>query len=162
MTTANKPGATTLHLQGDREVVLTRSFDAPRQLVWDAYTRPEHLQKWMLGPDGWSMPVCEHDLRDGGTHRMVWRKSDGAEMEIKGSYREVTPPVRIVSTESWGPDWPETVNTLVFSEANGRTTVTTTILYSSKEIREAALKTGMKEGMEMSYSRLEAYLATLA
>src|SRR5829696_3261798 len=120
--TANKVGATTYTTPSDREVVATRVFDAPRRLVWEAWTTPAHLQQWMLGPeDGWTMPVCEIDLRPGGAQRFVWRKADGAEMEIRGVYREVTPPERLVFTESWGGDWPEALNTLVLTEEEGRT-----------------------------------------
>jgi uncharacterized protein YndB with AHSA1/START domain len=115
----------------------------------------------MLGPEGWTMPVCEIDLRPGGGWHFVWRKSDGSEMEMRGAYREVTPPERLVHTESWGGDWPETLNTLVLTEEGGKTTSTQTILYPSKEARDAALKTGMKEGASQSLDRLEEYLRTI-
>jgi uncharacterized protein YndB with AHSA1/START domain len=82
-------------------------------------------------------------------------------MEMRGEYREVKPPERVASSESWGPDWPETLNTVVFSEQAGKTTVTITLLYASKEGRDAALKTGMKQGMALSYERLENYLTRL-
>jgi uncharacterized protein YndB with AHSA1/START domain len=146
----------------DREIVITRVFNAPRRLVFKAWTDPEYLPHWMLGPDGWTMPVCEIDLRPGGAWHFVWRRADGTEMAMRGVYREVTPPERLVSTESWGGDWPETVNTLSLSEKEGKTTVAMTVLYPSKEARDAALKTGMKEGMSQSYDRLEAYLRTKA
>jgi uncharacterized protein YndB with AHSA1/START domain len=145
----------------EKEIVVTRVFDAPRRLVFEAWTNPKHLPKWMLGPEGWTMPVCEIDLRPGGAWHIVWRKSDGAELEMRGAYREVAPPERLVSTESWGGDWPETLNTLILSEENGKTTATSTMLYPSKEARDAALKSGMKEGMSSSYDRLEQYLASL-
>jgi uncharacterized protein YndB with AHSA1/START domain len=145
----------------DREIVVTRVFDAPRRLVFEAWTNPRHLPRWMLGPEGWTMPVCEIDLRPGGAWHFVWRRSDGTEMEMRGVYREITPPERLVSTESWGGDWPETLNTLILSEEGGKTTSTVTILYPSKEARDAALKTGMKEGMSQSFDRLNEYLASL-
>jgi uncharacterized protein YndB with AHSA1/START domain/DNA-binding transcriptional ArsR family regulator len=160
--TANKPDVTTFTTPSDREIVVTRVFDAPRRLVWEAWTSPEHLPHWMLGPEGWTMPVCESDLRQGGAHRCVWRGSDGTEMEISGVYREIRPPERLVSTESWGGDWPETLNTLIFTEEDGKTTVTLTVLYPSKEARDAALKTGMKEGMSAGFNRLDEYLRTMA
>jgi uncharacterized protein YndB with AHSA1/START domain len=116
----------------------------------------------MLGPSGWTMPVCEIDLRPGGAWHFVWRKSDGTEMEMRGVYREVTPPERLVATESWGGDWPETVNTLVLSEKDGQTTVTQTVLWPSKQARDRALETGMKSGMTQSFDRLAEYLGTLA
>ena len=113
MDAANKVGATTFTTPTDREIVTTRTFDAPRRLVWEAWTSPEHLPHWMTGPPGWTMPVCEIDLRPGGAWHFAWRNADGAEMAMRGVYREVVPPERLVSTESWGGDWPETLNTLV-------------------------------------------------
>ena len=146
----------------DREIVMTRAFNAPRGLVWDAYTSPNLLPRWMLGPDGWTMPVCEVDLRPGGEWHFVWRRSDGSEMGMRGAYKEITPPERLVSTESWGGQWPETLNTLVLSEKGGRTTITSTVLYPSKEARDAALQTGMKEGVSQSFDRLAECLRTMA
>lgn len=146
----------------DVEVVLTRVFDAPRHLVWEAFTSPRHVSAWMLGPEGWTMPVCEMDVRPGGAWHFVWRKADGVEMDMRGSYREVTPPERLVHTERWGPEWPETINTLTLVEHSGRTTIKQAVLYPSKEARDAALKTGMKEGAAQSYDRLEAVLKRLA
>jgi uncharacterized protein YndB with AHSA1/START domain len=140
---------------------MTRVVDAPRRLVFDAWTNPEHVPHWMLGPEGWTMPVCEIDLRPGGAWHFVWRRSDGTEMGMHGMYREITPPARLVSTESWGGDWPETLNTLILSEEAGRTTITTRILYPSKEARDAATQTGMKEGAAASFERLAEYLRTM-
>lgn len=154
--------ATTITTPSDREIVITRTFAAPRQLVFDAYTQPEHIQRWMLGPEGWTMPVCENDLRPGGTWHFVWRKDDGNEMEMRGVYREVVPPARIVNTEAWGGDWPETLNTLTFTEENGHTTLECTVLYPSQAARDAALQTGMSEGIDISYNRLDEVLASLA
>lgn len=154
--------ALTVTTPTDREIVITRAFDAPRRLVFEAYTNPEHLPHWMLGPQGWTMPVCEIDLRPGGAWHFGWRHSDGSQMEMRGIYREVTPPERLVSTESWGGDWPETVNTLTLAEENGQTTITCRILYPSKEARDAALKTGMKEGMALSFNRLAERLGAMA
>jgi len=107
------------------------------------------------------MPVCEIDLRPGGSWRYVWRKDNGAEMEMSGTVREVVRPERLVTTEKWGPEWPETVNTVVLTEEGGQTTITLTITYPSKEAREAALATGMKDGTELSFARLEQLLGTL-
>jgi uncharacterized protein YndB with AHSA1/START domain len=89
----------------DREIVVTRVFNSPRNLVFDAWTNPKYLPHWLLGPDGWTMPVCEIDARPGGSWHFVWRHSNGQEMEMRGVYREVQRPERIVSSESWGPDW---------------------------------------------------------
>jgi len=162
MPTTSSPGTTTFSTPSDREIAATRVFDAPRRLVFEAHTNPKHIPNWMLGPDGWTMPVCEVDLRPGGTWHFVWRKSDGSEMEMRGTYKEVVPPEKLVSTESWGPEWPETINTLTLTEENGRTTIRSTVLYPSKEARDAALKTGMKEGMTQSFNRLAEYLQSLA
>src|SRR5208282_4531306 len=132
-----------LTMPSDVELVVTRTFDAPRKLIFEVWTNPQYLPQWLLGPEGWTMPVCEIDLRVGGSWHFVWRKSDGFEMEMRGSYREIKPPERLVSSESWGGPWPETVNTLVLTEEAGKTTMTLTILYPSKEAREAATMTGM-------------------
>lgn len=148
-------------LPSDREVEMTRTVDFPRELVFEAWTDPKHLPKWMLGPAGWTMPVCERDNRPGGTYRTVWRKADGAEMEIKGLCREYEPPTRMVTIESWGAGWPETVNILTLEEISGRTLVSLNILYPSKEARDAALETGMKDGMNEGFIRLENYLSSI-
>jgi uncharacterized protein YndB with AHSA1/START domain len=162
MTTANKVNETTFTTPSDREILGTRVVDAPRELVWEAWTNPEHVPHWLLGPEGWTMPVCEIDLRPGGAWHFVWRRSDGTEMEMRGEYREVEPPERLVHTESWGGDWPETLNTLILSEEDGKTTMAQTVLYPSKEARDAALATGMKKGASISFERLDEYLRTMA
>jgi uncharacterized protein YndB with AHSA1/START domain len=162
MDTANRVGATTFSMPSDREFAMTRVFDAPRWLVWEAWTNPEHVPHWLLGPPGWTMPVCEIDLRPGGAWHFVWRHSDGREMEMRGVYREIAPPERLITTESWGGDWPETINTLILTEDDGKTTMTQTVLYASKEARDAALATGMKDGVSMSFDQLDDYLRTLA
>ncbi len=156
------PGTLQVTTPSDCEVAMSRVFDAPRRLVFEAWTNPEHVPHWMIGPEGWTMPVCEIDLRAGGAWHFVWRKADGTEMAMNGTYREVTPPERLVSTEKWGPEWPETINTLTLAEKDGKTTATQTILYPSKEARDAALQTGMKEGAAQSYDRLDLYLRRVA
>jgi uncharacterized protein YndB with AHSA1/START domain len=148
----------------EREIVMTRVFNAPRHLVFDAWTKPELVKRWLLGPPGWSMPVCEIDLKVGGRYRFVWRKEDGTEMGMGGIYREIVAPERIVNTELFDEDWTggETVGTLLLTERDGRTTVTQTVLYPSQEIRDTVLKTGMADGVAVSYDRLEELLASLA
>jgi uncharacterized protein YndB with AHSA1/START domain len=146
----------------DREITMTRVFDAPRKMVFEAFTKPELVKRWLGVRAGWTMPVCEIDLRPGGSWHFVWRRTNGTQMEMRGEYREIVPPERLVSTEAWGGDWPETLNTLVLAEENGKTTMTQTILYASKEARDAALQTGMKDGAAQSYDRLEDYLRTVA
>ena len=152
--------ATTFTAPSDRELVMTRVFDAPRWLVFEAWTNLAHLSHWMLGLSGWTMPVCEIDLHPGGAWHFVWRRTDGTEMGMHGEYREIAPPERDVHTESWGGDWPETLNTLIFAEKHGKTTMTATVLYPAKQARDAALTTGMKEGVSLSFDRLAEYLQT--
>jgi uncharacterized protein YndB with AHSA1/START domain len=156
-----KNSALTVTTPTEREIVMTRVFDAPRRLVFEAWTHPEHVPNWMLGPAGWTMPVCQIDLRPGGAWHFVWRRSDGTEMGMQGVYREVVPPERLVNTERWGGDWPETINTLLLAEEDGKTTASLTILYPSKEARDAALKTGMMEGVSESFARLAELLRTM-
>lgn len=162
MMTTPKTGATTFDTLGDTQLVMTRIVKAPRALVYQAYTVPKHLQQWLLGPDGWTMPICEFEPKNGGKWRYVWRKTDGTEMAMSGTVKEIVPDTKIVSTERWGPEWPETLNSVALTESAGFTTITTTITYPSAEARAAALKTGMKSGADQSYARLEGYLATLA
>lgn len=158
MVTLNRIGATTFGTPSDREIQVTRTFDAPRPLVFAAWTEPEHLKRWMTGPDGWTMPVCEVDLRAGGRYRYVYRGPDGMEMQLTGGFSEVSPPERVVASESWGPEWPETVNTIEFTEHGDRTTVTLTMLFTTMEGRDAALASGMDQGMAASYDRLAEHL----
>lgn len=153
---------TTVTMPSDREVRITRSFDATRELMFEVHTNPKHVPQWMLGPADWTMPVCEMDLREGGQWHYVWRKANGEEMSMTGTFREISPPSRIVHTECWGGDFPETVNTTEFTEEGGRTVCTMTILYPSKEARDAAAATGMQDGADMSYARLDDYLRTIA
>jgi uncharacterized protein YndB with AHSA1/START domain len=150
--------------KSDREVEMTRAFDAPRRLVFDAHTKPELVRRWLLGPPGWSMPVCEIDLRVGGKYRYVWRNADGRDMALAGIYREIAAPERLVSTETFDDDWTagETTARTEFTERQGRTTVTTTVLYSSTKARDGAMATGMADGMEAGYARLDDLLASLS
>jgi uncharacterized protein YndB with AHSA1/START domain len=155
------PMALQIATPSDREVVITREFDAPRDLVFDCHTRPELVRRWLLGPPGWTMPVCEIDLRVGGKYRYVWRGPNGEEMGMGGTFREVARPERLASSELFDEDWTggETLATTEFTEHGGRTTAKVTVLYASKEAREGALATGMTEGMEAGYQRLDELLA---
>ena len=146
----------------DREVVITRVFNAPRRLVFDAHTKPELVRRWLLGPPGWTMPICEIDLRVGGKYRYVWRGPKGESMGMGGVHREILAPARLVSTQLFDEDWTggETVGTLVLTEQGGKTTLTQTVLYASKEARDGALRTGMTDGMEAGYVRLDELLAS--
>ncbi len=151
----------TLATPSDCEIVMTRRFDAPRALVFEALTKPELLKRWMHGPEDWSLPVCEIDLRVGGEFRYVWRGPDGAEMGMGGVFREIEPPARIVNTELFDEDWTggETLVTTELEERNGRTTLTTTVVYTSQAARDGALKSGMEQGLGESYDRLDGLLA---
>ena len=158
------PGNLKLTTQGDREIVMTRALDAPRRLVFDAFTKPELVKHWLLGPPGWSMPICEIDLRVGGVYRYVWRRdSDGSEMGMGGVYREIVAPERLVATEKFDQAWypGEAVGTTVLVEQDGKTTITQTVLYQSREARDAALKSGMERGVAASYDRLAELVASL-
>jgi uncharacterized protein YndB with AHSA1/START domain len=150
-----------LTTRGDREIVMTRTLDAPRKLVFDAFTKPELVKQWLLGPPGWSMPVCEIDLRVGGSYRYVWRKAGVPDMGMGGVYREIVPPEKIVSTETFDQAWypGEAVGTLLLVEQGGKTTVTQTVLYQSKEARDGILKSGMEKGVAASYDRLAELLS---
>ncbi|HXA83484.1 MAG TPA: SRPBCC family protein [Candidatus Dormibacteraeota bacterium] len=146
----------------DREIAMTRVFNAPRRLVFDALTKPELVKRWLLGPPGWSMPVCEIDLRVGGKYRYVWRRdSDGTDMGMGGVYREIAAPERIVATEKFDQAWysGEAVGTARLVEQGGKTTLTQTVLYESRETRDAVLKSPMESGVAASYDRLAEVLA---
>jgi uncharacterized protein YndB with AHSA1/START domain len=148
----------------DREIAMTRVFDAPRRMVFDAMTKPELVRRWLLGPPGWSMPVCEIDLRVGGKYRYVWRSdSDGTQMGMGGVYREIAAPERIVATEKFDQAWyaGEAVGTAVLVEQGGKTTLTQTVRYESKETRDAVLKSPMETGVAASYDRLAGVLASM-
>jgi uncharacterized protein YndB with AHSA1/START domain len=158
---AAAPYTTTFSTPSDREIAMSRTFDAPRALVWDAHTRPEHVREWLLGPPGWTMPVCEIDLRVGGAYRYVWRDAAGAEMGMGGVYQEVAAPARLVATERFDEPWyaGDAVDTLVLVEEGGRTTLTQTVRYASREVRDLVLASPMRDGVAASFERLAEYLA---
>ena len=151
-------GTLKVSLPTDREIVMTRVFDAPRRLVFDALTKPELLKRW-FGPRGWSLVVCEADLKVGGAWRWVLRGPDGRDMGMRGVYQEIMPPERLVSTESFD-DYPgESLNTLILSEEDGQTTFSITVRYASQEIRDAVIKSGMEHGAAECYDKLAEMLA---
>lgn len=142
----------------DREIVLTRVFDAPRHLVYDAFTKPELLKRW-FGPRDWSLVTCDVDHRVGGGFRFVMRGPDGKDMGMRGTYRDLAPPDRSVHMESFD-DFPgEAQVTTTFVEQSGKTTMTATVLYPSKEIRDAVIQSGMEHGAAESYDKLSELLA---
>jgi uncharacterized protein YndB with AHSA1/START domain len=162
------PGPARMTLQittpSNREIAMTRVFDAPRRLVFDAFTKPELVKQWLLGPPGWSMPVCEIDLKVGGAYRYVWRNAKGKEMGMGGVYREIVPQERLVSTELFDEAWypGESLITTTLIEQGGKTTLTSTILYVSQEVRDGVLKSGMESGVAASYDRLAELLVSIA
>jgi uncharacterized protein YndB with AHSA1/START domain len=149
---------------GEREIIMTRVFDAPRELVFEALTKPELVKQWLLGPPGWSMPVCEIDLRVGGAYRYVWRNEDGREMGMGGKFTEVVPGKRIANTERFDEAWyeGESLNTWALTEQEGRTTVTVTMRYETQATRDEVLKSGMESGVATSYDRLDQILAEMS
>lgn len=150
--------------RGDREIVMTRAFNAPRRLVYEAMTSPELLAKWLAGPPGWETSACENDVRVGGAFRHAWRGPDGAELAMAGVYREVVPPERIVRTETFeiGCEGQagEQIGTLQLDEQNGRTLLTLTIEFPTREARDATLASGMEHGVRAGYDRLDELLAS--
>jgi uncharacterized protein YndB with AHSA1/START domain len=151
-------GTLQVTLPSDREILMTRVFDAPRDLVFDAFTRPELLKRW-FGPRGWTLDVCEVDHRVGGGFRFVLRGPNGSLMGMRGVYREIVRPERSVHMESFD-DYPgESQVTGVFHEHDGKTTLTVTVLYPSKEVRDIILKSGMEHGAAETYDRLAEMLA---
>jgi uncharacterized protein YndB with AHSA1/START domain len=156
-------GTMTVTTPSDREVQAIRLFNAPRELVFKALTTPDLLMRWMHGPNGWTLAVCEVDLRVGGAFRYVWRKANGREMGMGGIFREIVPPARIVHAELFDEDWTggETVVTTTLTEHAATTTLTVTVLYVSKAARDAALQTNFAGGMEAGYDMLAEMLASL-
>lgn len=147
----------TLKPQGDREIVVVRSFNAPRDLVFDAFSKPDLVKRWMLGSEGWSMPVCRIDFRVGGKGRYEWKSPDGQHsMVLSAEFVEISRPERIVHREVFdGTPVPvESVITSTFVETAGRTTLTMVIRYPSPEVRDFMLKSGMEQGMALGFKRL--------
>jgi len=154
-------------LPSDTEIRVMRDFKAPRKLVWQAHADPQLFQRWIGGYPGWSMPVCEMDVRPGGKYRWRWRMDEnGQEFGFFGEYSDVEAPARMVATEYYDPgtmggemSTAPTINRTTFTETNGVTTLVTLITYVSKAARDAALSTGMTDGMEVSYARLDTLVA---
>jgi uncharacterized protein YndB with AHSA1/START domain len=146
----------------DREIAMTRVFDAPRDMVFDAWTKPELLTRWLGVRGGWTFAVCEVDLRVGGAYRFVWRGPTGNEMGMGGVYREIVRPERLVATERFDDPWyeGEALDTTTFVEQNGQTTATTTVRYASREVRDAVLQSPMERGVAESYDKLDEVLTS--
>lgn len=160
--TAEKTGKLKITTPSDLEIAMTRVFDAPRSMVFDAWTKPELIGRWLGVFGGWSFKVCEVDLKVGGAYRYVWRGSNGQEMGMGGVYREIVKPERIVCTEKFDEHWyaGDATDTTTFEKRGGKTTVTTTVRYQSKEVRDGVLKSPMEGGVAKSYDKLAENLAS--
>ena len=147
---------------GDREMIAVRAFNAPRERVFDAFSRSEFAKQWMYGPDDWPIIDCEIDFRIGGSFRYVWNNEEHGDMALTGEYREISAPERIVNNEIFESDEDnQTIVTTDFAEQNGQTIVTTTSLYPSKEVRDGAVTDEMLAGWEQCYVRLDNLLASM-
>ena len=156
-------GRLSITTPSNREIAMTREFDAPRELVFEAYTTPALLKRWLGVHNNWVLAVCDIDLRPGGKYRYVWRGPDRMEMGMGGTFREVNPPERLVATEKfddpWYPGEAESVLTLV--EKNGKTTLTLTVRYESEAARDAVLQSPMDQGVAVGFDTLANVLSEL-
>ena len=148
----------------DTTIVLTRTFNAPRRLVWEAMTSPAKMRRWMLAPPGWTLAVCECEARVGGALRLAWKSEDADPvMTLRGEFTEVVPHERMVHTETMLLGTGESIGSLVetheFQERNGITTMRITQVYDSKDARDGAIASGMDQGMEAGYKQMDALLA---
>jgi len=150
------PAPLTVSTPNDTDVVVVRTFDAPRELVWRAHTEPKLVKKWLLGPPGWTMPTCEIDLRVGGRYRYGWAHPTQKAFEMTGTFTAVKAPERIIHVEEF--QGMEATITTLFTEKAGKTTLTMTMHFPSKAARDGAIKTGMTDGMEQSYQLLDSLL----
>ena len=159
----NHPDKLRVEARGDRELVMTRVLDAPRALVWRAFTTPELVKRW-LGPARHPMVECEMDVRVDGRYRWAWRMPDGSLMGMGGTYLEVVANERIVNTEKFDMSWypGEAVDTLTLREESGKTTAMQVVRYDSAEIRDGVLKSPMEGGVAEGYDRMDDLLAELA
>ena len=157
-------GSLIITTPSDREIAMSRMFDAPRQMVFDAYTKPELVKRWLGVQNGWTLDVCEIDLRVGGTFRYVWRGPNRAEMAMSSVCRELVIPERIVATEKFDDPWyqGEGIGTVEFIEQGGKTTLTMTVLYETNAIRDSVLASPMEKGVAASFEMLAELLAKSA
>ena len=156
-------GSLKIVTQGDREVLMTRVFDAPRKLVFDALTKPELLKRW-FGPHGWTLTECEVDLRVGGAWRFFSHGPDGRSMGMRGVYREIVPSERLQYTEAFDDfaQHSEAIVTTTLEERDGKTTLTNLILSPSRDVRDAVIRSGMEHGAAETYDRLADVLRSLS
>ena len=162
MTAVANRGTATVTLPSDTEILITREFNAPKHLVYEAWTKPEHIKRWWAGLRG-ETTLVEVDLRVGGMWRYVMVANEGFEVAFHGEYREIVPNERIVSTEVYEgfPDG-EALNTLTFEEVDGRTTLSILVEHSCKEHRDAHIESGMEGGMQEAMDALEQIAISLA
>ncbi|TGM58518.1 SRPBCC family protein [Leptospira adleri] len=148
--------------KGDLEIEMTREFNAPRKMVFETLTKPEYVRRWLLGPPGWSMVVCEIDLKVGGKYRYFWKHEDGRTMGMGGIYQEIQKPERIVHTEVFDESWysGESLITTVLIEKNGKTFMTATLKYESIAARDSVIHSPMESGVSASYERLDGILSS--
>jgi len=164
MAATKNSGAMTLTLPSDLEIVLTRVFDAPRRLVFEAHTKPEHVRRWW-GPRGSTLAVCEMDFRPGGAWRFVLRAPDGQDYPFKGVYREILPPERLVYTFVYdveGIREHEALETLSFEEHDGKTTLTSRVLHKTVAARDGHLQSGMESGAAETWDRLAEHIGAMS
>lgn len=161
--TVRNVGNMQLSLPSDREIAMSRVFNAPRKLVYEAFTKPELLTQWLGTHNGWKMTVCEIDLRPGGKYRYAWEGRQGMKMSMGGEYREIVPAERIVATEQFDDPWYPggAVGTTTFVEQAGETTVTIGVRYDSKETRDGVLKTPMEQGVAAGFDTLAEILKAM-
>lgn len=147
----------------DFEIEMTRQFNAPRQLVWDAMTKPELIKRWLSGMPGWEMVICEFPLEVGGHYRYLWRSEDGTEMGMGGEILELLVPERLVASERFDEAWysGEAIDTSILEESGEKTNFTLTVRYQSKEARDTAIESGI-DGVGLSYDRLDQLVGELA
>ena len=157
-------GNLTVTTPSDREIAMSRVFDAPRHLVFDAYTKPELVRRWLGVFDGWTFRVCEIDLEVGGAYRYLWDGPNGATLGIRGTFLEIVPNERIECTERFDPpfDQGDAIDTVTFIERDGRTTLTIGVLAPSREVRDGMLKSGMADGVTASFDTMAEMLTELA
>ena len=141
----------------DREIIITRHFDAPRVLIYRCYVEPDLMRRWLLGPPGWTMPICEIDCRLGGVYRFIWRSESGEAFGITGTFREIIPSEKLVSTEIFVGATEETRVVVDFLDDGVATSVRYRLAYPSRTARDAAIASGMTDGMEMGFKRLDQF-----
>ena len=160
------PGTLNVTTPNDLEIQMARTFDAPRNLIWQAMSKPELIKRWLHGPPGWQLVTCDDDNRVGGEFRWAWQGPDGQGFSMHGVYREIVPNERMTRTEIFdmagcGGHMPEQLATLhLADQAGGRTALTLTIAFPNKQARDAALASGMEHGVSAGYDRLDTLIAT--